>query len=742
MASNDDETVERALRLLRDSGAAPGEVTRHDAVMTAEAHAEACGSLDGVLCKNLFLKGGKGKKKKMYLATVRGDRQIDIKAFAQALGATGGVRFADEKTMLATLGVARGSVTPVALANDEGKGVVFVLDQALVDSGKPVLLHPLTNTATVGVPADQLLRFAEAHAASVEVLDFGKFKAAAAAAAPAGAAAGPGGKKQKQKKPDQKKKKQQQSSRKKKGAAEEAGSSEIPSKEGDFAKWYSQLVVRAELIEYYDVSGCYILRPQAYAMWEFIQSFFDGEIKKLGVRNAYFPLFVTESALTAEKDHVEGFSPEVAWVTRAGETELDQPLALRPTSETVFYPFVSKWVRSYRDLPLRLNQWSNVVRWEFKFPTPFIRSREFLWQEGHSAFATRAEADEEVLQILDLYAQVYEDLLAVPVTKGRKTEMEKFAGGLYTTTVEAFVPTNGRGIQGATSHCLGQNFAKMFNITFLDDRAGAGAGADGDKKKMVWQNSWGLTTRTIGVMIMQHGDDRGLVLPPRVAPTQVVVIPLFYKDAAQNARVLARCAELRDALAAAGVRTELDDSTNHNPGWKFVEWEIRGVPVQIRVGPKDVEARTVEVVRRDTQERQRGVRQDGAVAHVRGLLSTVQREMLERARAAVAAKTAQVATWAEFMDRLQDNCRVLAPWCGVRQCEDNIKTQSAKDSKVMAAAAGEAAAEEDDADADRKLTGAAKSLCIPFEQPELKPGLGCVFCEEAAVNYTLFGRSY
>jgi len=275
--------------------------------------------------------------------------------------------------------------------------------------------------------------------------------------------------------------------------------------------------VAGELIEYYDISGCYILRPWAYSMWEQIKDFFDAEIKKQGVENCYFPLFVSAARLEAEKDHIEDFAPEVAWVTRSGQSELDVPIAVRPTSETVMYPVFANWIRSHRDLPMKINQWCNVVRWEFKHPTPFIRSREFLWQEGHTAFAGKAEADAEVRRILELYRRVYEELLAVPVVPGVKSEKEKFAGGLYTTTVEAFVPQTGRGIQGATSHCLGQNFAKMFQIEFENKTGG---------RSMPWQNSWGCTTRTIGVAIMVHGDDKGLVLPPRVAPQQVVVVTI------------------------------------------------------------------------------------------------------------------------------------------------------------------------------------------------------------------------
>ena len=260
------------------------------------------------------------------------------------------------------------------------------------------------------------------------------------------------------------------------------------------------------MIDFYDISGCYILRPWSYSIWEAIQDFLDGQIKTLGVQNCYFPMFVSEARLNAEKDHVEGFAPEVAWVTKSGDGELNEPIAIRPTSETIMYPAFANWIHSHRDLPLKLNQWNNVVRWEFKHPTPFLRTREFLWQEGHTAHATLAEADKEVMQILGFYAAVYEELLAVPVIPGKKTEKEKFAGGHYTTTVEAYIPGTGRAIQGATSHNLGQNFGKMFKIEFEDQNG---------QKAIPWQNSWGLTTRTIGVMVMVHSDDKGLVLPPR-----------------------------------------------------------------------------------------------------------------------------------------------------------------------------------------------------------------------------------
>jgi prolyl-tRNA synthetase len=373
-------------------------------------------------------------------------------------------------------------------------------------------------------------------------------------------------------------------------------------KNEDFAKWYSEIVVASELISYYDVSGCYILRPWAYSMWESVQRWFDAEIKSLGVQNAYFPLFITEDVLNTEKDHVEGFAPEVAWVTRCGNSEMEKPVAIRPTSETVMYPYYSQWIRSHRDLPLRLNQWTNVVRWEFKYPTPFIRSREFLWQEGHTAFATKEEADAEVLQILALYAQVYRELLAVPVIKGKKSAKEQFAGALYTTTVEAFIPETGKGIQGATSHCLGQNFSKMFGIEFeTEEKNETGTGA---KKAHAWQNSWGLTTRSLGVAIMTHSDDRGLVLPPRVAPKQCVIIPIPNAKTPPevHAAMLAKVGEFKAALEKQGVRVETDCRDNYTPGWKYNAWELKGVPVRVELGPRDMDGGVVVLARRDTGE--------------------------------------------------------------------------------------------------------------------------------------------
>jgi prolyl-tRNA synthetase len=442
-------------------------------------------------------------------------------------------------------------------------------------------------------------------------------------------------------------------------------------KDENFPKWYEQVLTRTEMLDYYDVSGCYILRPYSYAIWKQIQKFFGGEIEELGVEDCYFPMFVTENRLNREKDHIEGFSPEVAWVTKAGQSDLAEPIAIRPTSETVMYPYYATWIRSHRDLPLRLNQWCNVVRWEFKHPQPFLRTREFLWQEGHTAFATKEEADQEVLDILDLYRRVYEELLAVPVVPGTKSEKEKFAGGLYTTTVEGFIPTTGRAIQGATSHCLGQNFSKMFDIL-----------VDNEQKERVnvWQNSWGLTTRTIGVMVMVHGDDKGLVLPPRVAQIQVVIVPcgITVKTSDEDrAKVYAGADQLAKDLKAAGIRSKADLRDNYTPGFKYNHWELRGVPIRLEVGPKDIaKNETRAVIRHNGNVSQLSLKEIGIT--IKDLLETVQSDMFKKATAERDSNIVLLETWDHFVETLNKKKMILAPWCEEVACEEAVKERSAR----------------------------------------------------------------
>ncbi|KAH8337466.1 hypothetical protein KR059_010928 [Drosophila kikkawai] len=494
-------------------------------------------------------------------------------------------------------------------------------------------------------------------------------------------------------------------------------------KEENLPDWYSQVITKGEMIEYYDVSGCYILRHWSFAIWKAIKTWFDAEITRMGVKECYFPIFVSKAVLEKEKTHIADFAPEVAWVTKSGDSDLAEPIAVRPTSETVMYPAYAKWIQSYRDLPIRLNQWNNVVRWEFKQPTPFLRTREFLWQEGHTAFAGKEEADKEVLDILDLYALVYTHLLAIPVVKGRKTEKEKFAGGDYTTTVEAFISASGRAIQGATSHHLGQNFSKMFEIVYEDPET--------QQKKYVYQNSWGITTRTIGVMIMVHADNQGLVLPPHVACIQAIVVPcgitVNTKDD-ERAQLLDACKQLEKRLSGGGVRCEGDYRDNYSPGWKFNHWELKGVPLRLEVGPKDLKAQQLVAVRRDTGEKITIPLAD-VEKKIPSLLETIHESMLAKAQLDMTSHTKTVTNWADFCGFLEQKNILLAPFCGEISCEDKIKADSAR---------GE------EAEPGAPAMG-AKSLCIPFEQPAaisasdkcINPG-----CTNKPKFYTLFGRSY
>uniref|UniRef100_A0A671QTA4 Bifunctional glutamate/proline--tRNA ligase n=1 Tax=Sinocyclocheilus anshuiensis TaxID=1608454 RepID=A0A671QTA4_9TELE len=493
-------------------------------------------------------------------------------------------------------------------------------------------------------------------------------------------------------------------------------------KEENLAEWYSQVITKAEMIEYYDVSGCYVLRPWSYSIWEAIKEFFDREIKKLGVENCYFPMFVSQAALEKEKTHIADFAPEVAWVTRSGKTELAEPIAVRPTSETVMYPAYAKWVQSHRDLPIKLNQWCNVVRWEFKHPQPFLRTREFLWQEGHTAFATKEEAAEEVLQILDLYARVYQELMAIPVVKGKKTEKEKFAGGDYTTTVEAYISASGRAIQGATSHHLGQNFSKMFEIVFEDPKKPG-------EKQLAYQNSWGITTRTIGVLTMVHGDNMGLVLPPRVACLQVVIIPCGITATLPEAEkefLLAQCSKYLSRLQKADIRVKTDLRDNYSPGWKFNHWELKGVPIRLEVGPKDLQQGRFVAVRRDTGEKLT-VPEAYAEKKILNLLEEIQNNLFKRASDDLHKHMVVADTMEQFQKDLDQGRIVQIPFCGGIECEDWIKKTTAKDQDLEPGAP----------------SMGAKSLCIPFEPlKKLQAGQMCVSGKEPAQFYTLFGRSY
>lgn len=467
----------------------------------------------------------------------------------------------------------------------------------------------------------------------------------------------------------------------------------------NFSEWYTQVIQKAELIEYSPVSGCYILRPNAYFIWEQVQNYFNNLIKKHGVKNAYFPLFIPESLLTKEKDHVEGFAPEVAWVTTGGNSELNERLAVRPTSETIMYEAYAKWIRSYNDLPLLINQWCNVVRWEFKHCTPFLRSREFLWQEGHNVFATSEELDTDTRTILDFYAQIFEDLYAIPVLKGRKSEAEKFAGADYTLSTEIWLPNN-KAIQGATSHGLGQNFAKAFNITFTNEQG---------KEQHAWQNSWGISTRSIGAMIIMHSDDKGLVLPPKVAPVQVVIVPIIFDDSKDA--VLEAANQIKTELEQKDIRVVIDAREQYSPGWKFNQWEMHGTPLRFELGPKDLEKKQTLVVRRDTGDKESMGLTDIA-KKTPSLLESIHANLLKKAQDLFSSSLVKVETKKEAIKALEEGKIILAPWCGSPASEEAFKEE----------------------------TG-AKSLNAPFEQPILK-GKKCFLTGEAAKVWFYFAKSY
>lgn len=467
----------------------------------------------------------------------------------------------------------------------------------------------------------------------------------------------------------------------------------ITSMEEDFAQWYTDVVKKAELIDYSSVKGCMVIKPAGYAIWENIQQELDKRFKETGVENVYMPMFIPESLLQKEKDHVEGFAPEVAWVTHGGLEPLQERMCIRPTSETLFCDFYANDIQSHRDLPKLYNQWCSVVRWE-KTTRPFLRSREFLWQEGHTAHATAKEAEARTIQMLNLYADFCEEVLAIPVVRGKKTDKEKFAGAEATYTIEALMH-DGKALQSGTSHNFGDGFAKAFGIQYTNKD---------NQLTYVHQTSWGMTTRLIGAIIMVHGDDSGLVLPPAIAPVQTMIIPI------QQAKegVLDKAFELKDRLS--GFRVKVDDS-DKSPGWKFSEQEMRGVPTRIEIGPKDIEANQCVIVRRDTREKI-AVSLDDAAEELARIQEAMQHEMLERARAHRENHTYIARTYDEFKQIVNEKPGfVKAMWCGDEACELKIKEDTT-----------------------------ATSRCMPFEQEQIADT--CICCKRPARAMVYWGKAY
>lgn len=504
----------------------------------------------------------------------------------------------------------------------------------------------------------------------------------------------------------------------------------------DLGRWYAEMLVKGKICSFYDIQGCYILEPPLIFAWDEVRKFFDAKIKTIGVRNCYYPLFISKDNLEKEASHIEGFAAEVAWVTHGGKSKLEKPISVRATSETAMYQDFADKIQSWRDLPLKRNQWNNVVRWEFSHCTPLLRSREFLWQEGHTVHLEKSQADAEVLQILDWYAVVYEELLAVPVVKGRKTENEKFPGALYTCTIESFVEANGRAIQAGTSHALGQGFSVMYNITVEDPSPKVDG--EGPKPRLhVWQNSWGLSTRSLGTMLIIHADDKGAVWPPRVAEYQVAIVPVGLTariSEADRQKILKDAENIGQTLSEAGIRVECDTREHYSPGWKFNEYELRGFPLRIEFGPKDAAKNAITTVRRDTGERGTIQISDGKAmaSEVQALLDKIQNEMLERARKMYSDHIKYTSNWDDVVPLLNAKSVIRMPHCGDGECAELVKKETAELCKT---------AENVD---PRAPSMGAKALCVPFEQIELQENARCTrpACGKPAVNYTQFGRSY
>jgi prolyl-tRNA synthetase len=472
---------------------------------------------------------------------------------------------------------------------------------------------------------------------------------------------------------------------------------EITNKDEDFSRWYTDVVRKADLADYSSIKGCMVIKPYGYELWENIKNSLDKMIKATGHKNAYFPLFVPESLLQKEADHIEGFAPEVAWVTHGGDEKLEERIAIRPTSEAIICATYAEWIQSWRDLPMLINQWANVVRWE-KVTRLFLRTREFLWQEGHTAHATAEECEEEALKMLGVYKELCEDFLAIPVIVGRKSEEQKFPGALHTYTVEALM-SNGWALQAGTSHNLGQHFAKVFDIKYLDQN---------QQQQYVWQTSWGVTTRLIGGVVMTHGDNAGLIFPPKIAPIQAIIVPIIFDKS--RGEILEKVSQLISSLSDT-VRVEADIRDEYTPGWKYNEWEMKGVPIRIEVGPRDIKNEQVVMVRRDSREKLI-VKEMELKGMIEKTLADIQSSLLQRARDFRDSNTYEVNSFEEFETIMKEGRGFIrANWCGSGECEDAIQGKTS-----------------------------ATIRCIPFDGSE--PTGDCIFCNEKGKYKAYFAKAY
>ena len=466
----------------------------------------------------------------------------------------------------------------------------------------------------------------------------------------------------------------------------------------DFSKWYNEVITRAQLADYSPIKGCMVIRPNGYALWEQIQKTLDSMIKAAGVSNAYFPLFIPEHYFQKEAEHVEGFSPECAVVTYGGGKKLEENLMVRPTSETIIYSMFSKWINSYRELPLLINQWANIVRWEMRTRL-FLRTTEFLWQEGHTAHATHDEARKMALDILDMYSDFAKNYLALPTIKGEKTEKQKFAGALKTFCIEAMMGDK-KSLQAGTSHNLGQNFSKPFNVRYQTQDGGL---------EYVWQTSWGISTRLLGALIMAHGDNSGLVIPPQMADTKAVIIPIYSNDE-EKEKITSRAKEIHEQLAKS-IKVNFDDRDQYKPGWKFTEWELLGIPVRIELGPKDYNENSVVVFRRDTKTKEK-VSFDNVHKYVTDTLNNMQKDIFNRAKKFREENSSQIDDYTEFKNIIEkDGGYVWSHWCGNGDCEQKIQE-------------------------DTKAT----LRCIPLEGDD-KQGK-CIICGDKSDNRVIFAKAY
>ena len=470
------------------------------------------------------------------------------------------------------------------------------------------------------------------------------------------------------------------------------------SKNDDFSEWYTQVVLKAKLADYAPVKGLIVLRPDGYSIWESLRNTFDKKFAKNGIRNGFLPILIPESLLGKEQKHFAGFNPEVFWVTHSGTNEIGDRLALRPTSETLAYTLYSKWIQSWRDLPLKINFWNTALRAEIKATKPFLRTSEFLWQEGHTVHATKEEAEKEVMKILEIYKNTVEEKLAIPVTTGKKSEKEKFVGAEYTTTMESIMP-DGKALQMGTSHFLGQNFSKPFEVKFADKD---------NVEHFAWQTSWGVSWRLIGAMIMTHGDDKGLVLPPKVAPMQVVIVPIYRNDEGKDV-VLPKVNEIEEKLESLNIRAHVDDREGLSPGYKFNDWELKGVPIRIEIGPKDIEKQSVVIARRYDSEKLNIKFSD--IDKIPLMLEEIQDLMLEKARKISKENTVSISDYAEFKSKIEKGGFFNSPWCGKLECEDKIKEETGAEIRV-----------------------------VPWNSEDTNQK--CIYCNEQSVLVPIFARGY